>query len=91
MSEPTEDLDQQRLVVVAERHTEIEGRVLIDVLADAGIRASVDGWHTAAFHAETPGMVQVKTFAKDARRAREIIDEIKPLGNTDTPEESSDA
>lgn len=69
--------DDANLVTVAERPTEPAATVLVSVLADAGIRAVAVGGFTAGFVAEAPGWVQVKTFERDADRAREIIAQIK--------------
>ncbi|WP_430451718.1 hypothetical protein [Rhodopirellula europaea] len=69
--------DDATLVTVAERPTEPAATVLVSILADAGIRAVAVGGFTAGFVAEAPGWVQVKTFERDAEKAREIIAQIK--------------
>lgn len=73
--------DDQNLEVVAERSMEVAATVLVNVLADEGIRAVAVGGFTAGFRAEAPGWVQVKTFEKDADRARQIISELKESTN----------
>lgn len=73
---PSADNDAT-LVTVAERPTEPAATVLVNVLADAGIRAVAVGGFTAGFAAEAPGWVQVKTFERDADKAREIIAQVK--------------
>ena len=72
-----ENLDNEKLVTVAERADEGSATVLLSVLADEGIKAAVVGGFTAGFRAESPGMVQVKTLERDADRARQIISELK--------------
>lgn len=74
-----QNLEDQNLEVVAERSTEIAASVLVNVLADEGIRAVAVGGFTAGFRAEAPGWVQVKTLERDAERARQIISEIKQV------------
>jgi len=78
-NDPPPEPNAQNLEVVAERSTEVAASVLVNVLADAGIRAVAVGGFTAGFRAEAPGWVQVKTFQQDAQRAREIIAEIKQI------------
>ncbi|MBB3207124.1 hypothetical protein FHS27_002943 [Rhodopirellula rubra] len=73
-----EQLDDANLVTVAERANEISAGVLVNILADEGIRAISVGGFTAGFRAEAPGWVQVKVFERDAKRAKKIIEEIKP-------------
>lgn len=80
MSESNADADpDDHLVTVAERPTETAALILVSVLADEGIRAVAVGGFTAGFRAEAPGWVQVKTFSREAVRAREIIAEIRPM------------
>lgn len=79
INEDDEDLNDAHLVTVAERSSEIAAGVLVNVLADAGIRATAVGGFTAGFRAEAPGWVEVKVFQRDAERAQEIIAEIKPV------------
>jgi len=76
---PDTILDNAKLVIVAERSSEIAAKVLVNVLADEKIRAVAVGGFTAGFRAEAPGWVQVKVFEGDAERARTIISEIKQV------------
>ncbi|TWU18243.1 putative signal transducing protein [Allorhodopirellula heiligendammensis] len=78
VDESNDDLNEAHLVSVAERSSEIAAGVIVNVLADAGIRATAVGGFTAGFRAEAPGWVQVKVFQRDAERAKEIIAEIRP-------------
>ncbi len=73
----TDNLDDAKLITVAERSSEVAASVLVSVLQDAGIRAVATGGFTAGFRTEAPGWVQVQTLERDAQRAREIIAEIK--------------
>ncbi|MFK8114733.1 MAG: DUF2007 domain-containing protein [Rubripirellula sp.] len=75
--ETSQDLDDAKLVTVAERDSEGAASVLVSVLADEGIRAVATGGFTAGFRAEAPGVVKVQTFEQDAQRARQIISELK--------------
>lgn len=70
-------LDDEKLVTVAERSSELAASVVVSVLQDAGIRAVATGGFTAGFKAEAPGWVKIQTFQRDAERAREVIAEIK--------------
>lgn len=81
------DLNQESLVTVAERSTEVAASVLVAVLADEGIRAMATGGFTAGFRTEAPGWVKVQTLRADADRARGIIAELKPM----PPETGTDA
>jgi hypothetical protein len=77
LTENPENLDDAKLVTVAERSTEVAATVLVAALADEGIRAVATGGFTAGFRTEAPGWVKVQTLEKDSQRAREIISEIK--------------
>jgi hypothetical protein len=71
------NLDNAKLVTVAERPTEVGASIVVAALKDAGIRAVATGGFTAGFRAEAPGWVFVKTLERDAEQAREVISEIK--------------
>lgn len=85
MSDELENLDDAKLVTVAERPSEALASILVDVLLDAGIRAVATGGFTAGFVAEAPGWVSVKTLQQDAERARQVISELKEVSE-DQPE-----
>lgn len=70
-------LDDESLVTIAERPDEVSAAMLVNVLADEGIRAVCVGGFTAGFRAEAPGYVAVKTLEADAERARQILSELK--------------
>lgn len=93
-----ENLDNAKLVTVAERPSEGAASVLVAVLQDAGIRATAIGGFTAGFRAEAPGWVRVQTLECDADRAREILSGVnmelpesfdQPLDESDPSSESS--
>ena len=81
MTNESHDMDNAKLVTVAERAMESSALILVAVLKDAGIRAIATGGFTAGFRAEAPGVVKVQTFEADAERARQVIAEIKELPN----------
>ncbi len=78
MAEEEQDLNDEKLVTVAERSTEVAAKILVTVLADEGIKAVATGGWTAGFRAEAPGVVRVQTLENDAERAKQIISELKP-------------
>ncbi len=82
-TDDTANLDDAKLVTVAERSSEGGAAVVVAVLGDAGIRAVATGGFTAGFRAEAPGRVRVQTLERDAERARKIIAETK----METPDE----
>lgn len=77
MSNAAENLDDARLVTIAERPDEMSASILVSVLNDEGIRAVATGGFTSGFRAEAPGMVKIKVFESDAERAKSIISELK--------------
>lgn len=77
MNKPSTNLDDEKLVTVAQRSTEVAASILVAALADEGIRAVATGGFTAGFRAEAPGWVKVQTLETDADRARQIISELK--------------
>lgn len=78
LTEEEQDLNDEKLVTVAERSTEVAAKILVTVLADEGIKAVATGGWTAGFRAEAPGVVRVQTLENDAERAKKIISELKP-------------
>ncbi|MGI9445064.1 MAG: putative signal transducing protein [Rubripirellula sp.] len=79
MKTESHEMDDAKLVTVAERDLESAALILVSVLKDAGIRAIATGGFTAGFRAEAPGAVKVQTFEVDAERARQVISEIREL------------
>ena len=81
--EDSTNLNDEKLVVVAERATETAASILVAVLKDEGIEAVATGGFTAGFRAEAPGMVKVQTFERDAERAVQIIAELKVVDDSE--------
>lgn len=79
MKNESHEMDDAKLVTVAERDLESAALILVTVLKDAGIRAIATGGFTAGFRAEAPAVVKVQTFEVDAERARQVISEIREL------------
>ena len=73
----SDDLNEAKLVTVAERTSEVAASILVSVLQDEGIKAIATGGFTAGFRAEAPGMVRVQTLERDAERARQILAELR--------------
>ncbi len=88
MPDDAGNLDNAKLVTVAQRPSEVAASILVAALQDVGIRAIATGGFTAGFRAEAPGMVKVQTFEQDAERARQIIDELKMEGSKAEDDES---
>ncbi|MEO1529733.1 MAG: DUF2007 domain-containing protein [Planctomycetota bacterium] len=77
MNERSRDLEDQKLVTVAERASESAATILVTVLKDEGIDAVATGGYTAGFRTEAPGMVRVQTLERDAERALQVLSELK--------------
>ncbi|MGI9472749.1 MAG: putative signal transducing protein [Rubripirellula sp.] len=88
MTDEKHNLDDTKLVTVAECYSESSATILVSVLQDAGIRAVATGGFTAGFRAEAPGLVRVRTLEFDAERAKQVIAEVKPLEESDTKDDS---
>lgn len=80
VTDKPQNLNEAKLVTVAERSSEIAASILVSVLQDEGIKAVAIGGFTAGFRAEAPGIVRVQTLETDAERAKQIIAELKPSG-----------
>lgn len=76
-------LNDEKLVTVAQRSSEVAASILVSVLQDEGIRAIATGGFTAGFRAEAPGIVRVQTLESDAQRAKQIIAELREEINPD--------
>ena len=83
MTDESHNLDNAKLVTVAERSTESAATILVSILKDAGIRAVATGGFTAGFRAEAPGLVSVQTLEEDAERAKQVIAEVKQAAETE--------
>ena len=67
-----------RLVAVAHPRDDIEGALVKNLLADAGIEAMVTGGTLAGFRAEAPADVCVVVREADAQAAREALAAARP-------------
>ncbi|MFG0274229.1 MAG: DUF2007 domain-containing protein [Phycisphaerales bacterium] len=56
---------------------EWEAALLIDALAEAGIRAMTSGGLTAGFRAEAPGLVEIIVQRRDAEGAKLVIERVR--------------
>jgi len=71
------ELNEAKLVTVAELANEQEAAILVSRLLQRGIRAVATGGFTASFRAEAPGMVQVQTIDADETAARRLIQDFQ--------------
>ena len=55
---------------------EMSGSIIVGVLADAGIKATLTGVFTAGFKTEAPGLVSVVVSEKDLAKAEKILKSI---------------
>jgi len=55
---------------------EMSGSIIVGVLADAGIKATLTGVFTAGFKTEAPGLVSVIVSEKDLAKAQKILESI---------------
>lgn len=86
MTSPASDLESPsaspapgtRLVAVAHARDDIEAALVRNLLADAGIEATVTGASLAGFRAEAPADVCVVVRAADAEAAREALSAVRP-------------
>jgi hypothetical protein len=81
-----------RLVAVARPRDDIEAQLVKNLLADAGIEATVTGASLSGFRAEAPADVCVVVRQADAAAAREALAAVRPeiddaLVGDDTPPE----
>ncbi len=67
--------EHENPVIAAEVRNEVEATLIIAALGDAGIPATSSGQLTAAFRAEAPGMIRVLVRARDAERAKAVVEE----------------
>ena len=67
-----------RLVTIAHVRDDIEGALVRNLLADAGIEAMVAGASLAGFRAEAPADVSVVVRDADAQAAREALAAVRP-------------
>lgn len=68
-----------RLVTIALPRDDMEGQLVRNLLADAGIEATVTGGSLAGFRAETPSVVCVLVRSEDAAAARAALAAPRPV------------
>ena len=59
--------------------TELEAKMILDVLADEGIDGQVEAKMTIASHIESPGKVQIIVCQNDLDCAKQILDQFRQL------------
>ena len=67
-----------RLVIVAHARDDIEAALVRNLLADAGIEATVTGASLSGFRAEAPAEVCVVVRAIDEQAARQALNAVRP-------------
>jgi hypothetical protein len=65
----------EHIVAVTSAPNEMEAGVIIAALADAGIKATMDGTATAEFRVGVPGQVEILVAKEDLDRARTVLRE----------------
>lgn len=65
-----------RLKTLTQVNDEATGSIIVGVLADSGIKATLTGVFTAGFKAEAPGYVSVVVSEKDLPKAKKILSSI---------------
>ena len=65
----------EHIVAVTSAPNELEAGVIIAALADAGIKATMDGSATADFRVGVPGQVEILVAKEDLERARTVLQE----------------
>ena len=68
--------DKTKLKTLTQVDDEPQGAIIVAVLADAGIKATLTGVFTAGFRAEAPGYVSVVVSEKDLPKAKKILESI---------------
>lgn len=77
-------MDQpDELVVLISVPTEMKASILLGVLKDAGIRATMIGEYTAGFRAEAPGWVKILVAREDLAQAKQAIKSSEIEGEVD--------
>ncbi len=80
-------MNTQNPKVLASCRNEFEAGVLVNLLAERGIRARATGEYTAGFRAEAPGDVHVLVRPEDLDQARAILDQSHTSGDDGSAEE----
>ncbi|MGI9517221.1 MAG: putative signal transducing protein [Pirellulaceae bacterium] len=69
--------DKTKLKTLTRVDDEANGSIIVSVLKDAGIKATLTGVFTAGFRAEAPGYVSVVVSEKDLAKAKKILQSIE--------------
>ena len=67
--------DPNDLVTLKRVYCETEAAVIVNALAEVGIRAIATGGFTSGFKAEAPGVVAVQVLRSDLAKAHELLRE----------------
>ena len=81
--------DPLRPEVLLRVPSEMEGNIMLGLLKDAGIRATLTGSFTSGFRAEAPGEVSVVVRCEDLERARKVVqlpETVRSVTGQATPE-----
>jgi hypothetical protein len=65
----------EHIVAVTSAANEMEAGVIVAALADAGIKATMDGSATADFRVGVPGQVEILVAKEDLERAKAVLAE----------------
>lgn len=73
--------------------TEMEAAIIVNVLAEHGVRAVAVGGYTSGFQAEAPGVVKVIVTRADLAEARRVLSEFDggDSANRSAPEEDAES
>jgi len=69
--------EETKLTTLTQVDNEANASIVVAVLNDAGIKATLTGAFTAGFQAEAPGYVSVVVNEKDLAKAKEILQSIE--------------
>lgn len=84
-------LQYEKLVPVATGTSELEGQLLVNLLEEHSIPATMTGGLTSQFRAEAPGMLQVMVMQDRLSAAQSLIEEQNRLGSGSEPIVEPDA
>jgi hypothetical protein len=79
--------DHPEPVTVAQYSTEIQATFAANMLREAGIRCEMVGGASSGFKAESPGYVRLLVSARDATRARMLLEEFDAEKSSDSDED----
>ena len=74
MNEPSKPpRTEHQLEVIYSTPNEMEAKLIVNALADAGIEATMQGQHSAGFRAENPQEIKVVVRSEDVEQARNEV------------------